>query len=154
MSEFPISTWSFSTVKQEMSTAIKVREFNLSHIYKAFIIYVFLFPTWILNSKVLFSSKKLSRETPTHENSESKLLAKVSCFTVHISQCKKQDVLTGKWVKLRFKNQEVSGSKPQLDRWILEQFLFPLPQRGWILKNPVQFGLLTNLIWFYTVDNR
>ena len=66
-----------------MFTAIKVHEFNLSYMYKAIIIYVFLFPTWILISKVLFSSKKLSREGPTRENRESKLLVKVSCFTVH-----------------------------------------------------------------------
>ena len=65
-----------------MFTAIKVCEFNILGMYKAIIIHVFLFFTCILLSKVSFSSKKRSREGPTRENSESKLLVKVSCFTV------------------------------------------------------------------------
>ena len=40
------------TVKQDMFTAIKVHEFNISDMCKAIIIHVFLFLTCILLSKV------------------------------------------------------------------------------------------------------
>ena len=35
---------------------------------------------------------------------------------IQILQCKKPEGMIQRWLNLRFKNQEVSGSSPQLDR--------------------------------------
>ena len=64
------------------------------------------------------------------------------------------EVRIEQWVSFRFKDSEVNGSNLKLNRLTLSFFIYYLPQKGWILKNPVEFGLKTNLKGFYIVYKR